>query len=59
MAFDSVNSHLYWAEHVSTGQILRCNPDGSNVTTIVKAYKPLTLTIDTHNRFVMLVTQCL
>lgn len=53
MAFDSVNSHLYWTE-ISPGRILRCNPDGSNVTVLLNETEPTALTIDIQNRFVIL-----
>lgn len=52
IAFDSVNRHLYWTEAISSGKIMRCNSDGSHVTTIVPAYNPLALTLDTHNRWI-------
>lgn len=52
VAFDSENSHLYWTG-LNLGKIMRCNPDGSDLSTIVDVSRPVALTLDTHNRFVM------
>ncbi|CAG2222930.1 LRP2 [Mytilus edulis] len=47
VAFDSRNSHLYWTESM---KIMRCDTDGSNVTTIVSISAPVSLALDPHNR---------
>ncbi|XP_052080321.1 low-density lipoprotein receptor-related protein 1-like [Mytilus californianus] len=54
VTFDSENSHLYWTENTD---IMRCNSDGSNLTTIVNVPSPLALTLDTHNRWIYYSTQ--
>ncbi|CAG2229958.1 unnamed protein product [Mytilus edulis] len=48
VAFDSENSHLYWTGR-TLGKINRCNPNGSDPTTIVDVSIPVALTLDTHN----------
>lgn len=53
MAFDSINSHLYWTEDSTTGTIMRCNSEGSDVTFIYNATKPSVLALDINNRFVL------
>lgn len=57
VAFDSGNSHLYWTEHISVGRIMRCNSDGSEVTTIVNETQPVALALDTHNRWIYYSTE--
>lgn len=61
VAFDSENSHLYWTEHGSSGKIMRCNSDGSHLTTIVNESRPTALTLDTKNRlfYLLFVVECL
>lgn len=54
ISFDSVNSHLYWTETYSPGRIMRCNPDGSNITVLLNDTEPTALTLDIRNRFVIL-----
>ncbi|CAG2229957.1 unnamed protein product [Mytilus edulis] len=56
VAFDSGNRHLYWTERASFGKIMRCDSDGSEITTIANASMPLAVAVDTSNRFVMLIT---
>ncbi|VDI81258.1 Hypothetical predicted protein [Mytilus galloprovincialis] len=50
IAFDSVNRHLYWTE--LKGRIMRCNPDGSNVTILLYDTLPSALTLDIQNRWI-------
>ncbi|XP_052081112.1 sortilin-related receptor-like [Mytilus californianus] len=57
VAFDSENSHLYWTELNTLGNIRRCNSDGSDVTTIVNETLPIALTLDTHNRWIYYSTE--
>ncbi|CAC5390805.1 VLDLR [Mytilus coruscus] len=56
IAFDSVNSHLYWTE-ISPGRIMRCNPDGSDVTILLNENKPTALTLDIQNRWIYYAQQ--
>ncbi|CAC5394968.1 unnamed protein product [Mytilus coruscus] len=52
VAFDSGNSHLYWTGYAS-GKIMRCNSNGSDLTTIVDISSiPMALTLDTHTRWI-------
>lgn len=55
IAFDLVNRHLYWTEIYSPGRIMRCNPDGSNITVLLIETQPTALALDIQNRFVILV----
>ncbi|CAC5382335.1 unnamed protein product [Mytilus coruscus] len=57
VAFDSGRSHLYWTEFNPLGKIMRCNSDGSDVTTIVNETSPIALTLDTHNRWIYYSTE--
>lgn len=55
IVFDSVNSHLYWAETLHSGKIMRCNPDGTDVKIILNDLSPSALALDIQNRYVVLI----
>lgn len=58
VAYDSENSHLYWSGSTLSGKIMRCNSNGSELTVIGNAYNPMTLALDTHTRFDIVVILC-
>lgn len=56
VAFDSMNSHLYWTENGGNiGRIMRCNSDGSDIKHILTESQPSVLTLNIANRFVKFV----
>lgn len=56
ITFDSANSHLYWTGFGTSGKIMRCKSDGSDLSTIIDVTYPMALTFDKYNRFVILPT---
>lgn len=52
VVIDQQSGHLYWTDYTTSGNIGRCNIDGTNAITILNETHPWGLAIDLKSRFV-------